>query len=414
MASFALKKWGSIIAGGGVLVLVCLVLAGRDHVPEARAVRIVRQDLTASITSNGKVEPIQPFILRAQYPTFVSQVAVTEGQAVIRGQLLLTLDSADIQADLAQARGDQVAAREDLRAANSGGPPDQVASLTGDISKAQIDAQNYQRMEVTLRKLVAQHAATQDELDQNHAALLRVQATLASLQQRKDDLGRRSHTDAEQARLRVDQATARIASLERKARSAALNAPVSGTLYSLPVHTGDYLQMGDMLAQLADLHHVRVRAFVDEPDLGWLATGQAVEVMWDAMPGRVWRGVTEEVPRQVVPRGNRSVAEVLCSVDNSQLELLPNVNVNVRIVVRESRDALVVPRAAVRAHGTEHYVFVLAGDRVRQRTIETGISSATRYQVLSGLTEGDQVVLPTDLNLHDGMAVRAIDVDLPE
>jgi len=301
-----------------------------------------------------------------------------------------------------------------LRAARAGGPPDQVADLTGDLDKARIDVRNYQRMQETLRKLVAQHAATQDELDQNQALLSRAEATLESIQQRKDDLARRSGTDAERDQLRVAQAKAQITSLEQKAQSAVLNAPVAGTLYSLPVHNGDYVQTGDVVAQLADLRQVRVRAFVDEPDLGWLAAGQAVEVMWDAMPSRVWQGVTEEIPRQVVPRGNRSVAEVLCSVDNSKLELLPNVNVNVRIVVRESHDALVVPRAAVRIHGGQHYVFVLAGNTVHQHAIETGISSATRYQVLSGLSEGDRVVLPGDLNLHDGMTVRPTDVELPQ
>ena len=408
------KTWGGIAAGAGVLVIVFIGLAGRDHVPDGRAVRIVHQDLIASITSNGKVEPINPFVLRAQYPTFVRHVEVTEGQAVRKNQPLLILDDADIHAELAEARADLVTAKEDLRAARAGGPPDQVADLTGDLDKARIDVRNYQRMQETLRKLVAQHAATQDELDQNQALLSRAEATLESIQQRKDDLARRSGTDAERDQLRVAQAKAQITSLEQKAQSAVLNAPVAGTLYSLPVHNGDYVQTGDVVAQLADLRQVRVRAFVDEPDLGWLAAGQAVEVMWDAMPSRVWKGVTEEIPRQVVPRGNRSVAEVLCSVDNSKLELLPNVNVNVRIVVRESHDALVVPRAAVRIHGGQHYVFVLAGNTVRQRTVETGISSATRYQVLSGLSEGDRVVLPGDLNLHDGMTVRPTDVELPQ
>lgn len=414
MISNAKKKLGSLVAGACVVVLVCLALAGRDQAPEARVVRVVRQNLTATISSNGKVEPIQPFVIRAQYPTFVEHVSATEGQSVVRNQPLLTLASADIHAELAQARAELVAAQEDLRAARAGGPPDQVADLAGDISKAEIDVRNYKRMQTTLQQLVAQHAATQDELDQNQANLARAQATLSALQQRKADLAQRSGTDAERGQLRVEQAGAQIASLEKKAQSAALDAPVSGTLYSFPVHAGDYVQTGDVLAQLADLHQVRIRAFVDEPDLGWLATGQAVEVTWGAMPSRVWKGLTELVPQEVVARGNRSVAEVLCSVDNSQLELLPNVNVNVRIVVRESLNALVVPRAAIRTHGSEHYVFVLVGGTIRQRTIETGISNATRYQVLSGLLEGDQVVLPGDLNLRDGMSVRATEIELPE
>ena len=74
---------------------------------------------------------------------------------------------------------------------------------------------------------------------------------------------------------------------------------------------------------MTDLRHVRVRAFVDEPDLGSLEPNQNVSVTWDAKPGLTWTGHTEQVPKQVVARGMRSVGEVLCSVDNDQLELLP-------------------------------------------------------------------------------------------
>ncbi len=410
----ATKKWISLAAGIALLVLVLIGLAGRDQSPEARTVRVVRQDLTASITSNGKVEPIQPFVVRSQYPTFVDQVKVVEGQPVTRGQLILTLDSADMRAQLSQARADLISAQEDLRAARGGGPPDQIAQLNGDISKARIDVQNYQRLQSSLKNLVQTHAATQDELDQNEASLARAQATLNALNQRKADLTQRSGPDGQRAQLRVEQAQAQITSLEEKVRSSGVNAPVTGTLYSLPIHAGDYVQTGDILAQIADLHKIRVRVFVDEPDLGWLAAGQAVEVTWDAMPSRLWKGLTEQVPRQVVPRGNRSVGEVLCSVDNSNLELIPNVNVNVRILVRESLHALVVPRAAVRTEGADHFVFVFDDGMIHKRKIQVGISDATKFEVLSRLNEGDRVVLPGDLVLKDGMSVKATDVELPE
>ena len=101
------------------------------------------------------------------------------------------------------------------------------------------------------------------------------------------------------------------------------------------MRVGDFVKLGDVLAEMADLRHVRVRAFVDEPDLGSLEPNQEVQVTWDAKPGRTWTGKIEQVPKQVVARGTRSVGEVLCSVDNNKLELLPNVNVEVRILVRE-------------------------------------------------------------------------------
>ena len=101
-----------------------------------------------------------------------------------------------------------------------------------------------------------------------------------------------------------------------EARVSALSAPVAG--------------------QIGDTIRVRVRAFVDEPEMGLLAERQLVEITWDAQPGRVWNGKTEILPKAVVARGSRSVGEVICSVDNAKLELLPNINVNVVVRVRES------------------------------------------------------------------------------
>jgi RND family efflux transporter MFP subunit len=209
--------------------------------------------------------------------------------------------------------------------------------------------------------------------------------------------------------LRAQQAKDQVAALEDKLRSASVNAPSDGTLYALPVAKGDFVKVEDVLAQMADLRHVRVRAFVDEPDLGSLAPNQAVQVKWDAMPNRIWRGKTEQVPKQVVARGSRSVGEVLCSVDNDKIELLPNVNVEVRIVVNEQHDALVIPRGAVRYDNGQHFVFVYGGDEVHRRDIKVGAASLEKYALVSGLKEGDRVALPGDVDFSDGMKVRTVE-----
>jgi HlyD family secretion protein len=217
--------------------------------------------------------------------------------------------------------------------------------------------------------------------------------------------------NVEAANLRVSQTKEQVQSLEEKLLSATVTAPTDGTLYSLPVHRGDYVKVGDTLAEMADLRHVRVRAFVDEPDLGLLEPNQNIEVTWDAKPGITWKGRTEQVPKQVVARGMRSVGEVLCSVDNGRLELLPNINVQVRIMVRELHGALVIPRAAVREDNGQRYVFVFQGNTVRRRDISVGVASASKYEVLSGLTTADRIAEPADLELMDGMEVRPGEVN---
>jgi cobalt-zinc-cadmium efflux system membrane fusion protein len=111
----------------------------------------------------------------------------------------------------------------------------------------------------------------------------------------------------------------------------------------------------------------------------------------------------------VVARGARSVGEVLCSIDNDKIELLPNVNVEVRILVHEEHGALVVPRAAVAEDNGQHYVFVYGGDEIHRRNIQVGIASDSNYAVVSGLTSGDRVAVPTDVDLKDGMKVRVLE-----
>jgi HlyD family secretion protein len=367
---------------------------------------VTREDLNVDITSNGKVEPLSPAVARAEFPTFVKKVMAAEGQAVQRGEVILTLDAADIRSQLAQARADSLAAQTDLRNARGGGPPDQVAQLQGDLAAARVQVRNLENTEKALRDLVAKHAATGDELAQNEASLAKARANLNALEARKQDLEQRSTASIEAASLRFSKAQDEVQSLDEKARSASVTSSVDGTLYSLPVHAGDYVKVGDTLAEMADLRHIRVRAFVDEPDLGLLEPAEDVEVTWDAKPGSVWTGHTEQVPKQVVSRGMRSVGEVLCSIDNGKLELLPNTNVQVKILVHERRGVVVVPRAAVREDKGGHYVFVFNGNKVRRRDISVGVASTSKYEVVSGLTVGDRVAEPVDQNLKNGMEVR--------
>lgn len=401
------QKWIVLLLAAGLVVVVLVMLASRGQAPIVPVVNVVREDLSASITSNGKVEPISPTLWHAEFPAFVEKVDATEGQTVRRAQLILTLNAADVRAQLSAARSDLLAAQTDLRNARAGGQPDEVAQLAGDLEKARVTVANLTRTHQALEQLAAKQAASQDELAQSQTALTQARATLETLEQKKQALAQRSMVDAERASLRVKQTQDQVQALDEKVRSATVIAPAEGTLYSLPVHAGDYVKVGDVLAEMADLRHVRVRAFVDEPDLGSLEVNQAVQVNWDAKPGQTWTGRTEQVPKQVVARGTRSVGEVLCSVENDKLELLPNINVEVHILVRERRGALVVPRAAVRYDAGKHFVYVYDGDKIRRREISVGVASASKYEVLSGLTSNDRVALPGDLELKDGMDVRA-------
>ena len=92
------------LLAAGIVAFVLIKISERQPVAKIAAVRPFRQNVVASITSNGKVEPIAPFSMRAQLDTFVEKVSVSEGQNVKKGQLLLQLDVKDAAAQLAAAR----------------------------------------------------------------------------------------------------------------------------------------------------------------------------------------------------------------------------------------------------------------------------------------------------------------------
>jgi HlyD family secretion protein len=402
----------------GVVAFALISVSGRQPVAKISAVMPKRENLVSSIHSNGKVEPITPYTMRAQLDTFVEKVAVAEGQPVKKGQLLLQLNVRDAQAQQAEARSKLLRAEDDLRAARAGGRADEAARVSGDLAKAQAERDRLQRNHEVLRRLIDKQAATQDELAANDLALAKMQSEVTRLTAAQQEFGRQVTLDGSRSLLMVEQAQSAVAALESKVRDGRIVAPVDGILYSLPVKTGDYVKVGDLLLEMADLRKVRVRAFIDEPELGQLEPGEPVRITWDALPNRSWLGTTEIIPKQVVARGSRSVGEMLCAVNNEKLELLPNINVNIRIDSKERKNVLAVPRGAVESEGGRRYVYVVKDNqlsvgkkKLEKREIQVGIADATRYEVVSGLQEGDLVALPGDVEPRDGMPVKVMNTD---
>lgn len=398
-----------IIVGGALALTGLLVfLSGRRSTARVAVADVKRESLSSVVSTNGKVEPVAPNSFRARYPTFVQRVNVVEGQQVKRGQTLFVLDDTEVQADLAQARADLAAQEEALNVAKAGGYASQAAKATADLQKAQASRDQLRRDNDTLTKLMAEKAATLEELQQNRLQLTQTEADVQAAQKVKQTLEKQAQLDEGRVALQVEHGRATVRDLEERLESAHGTASFNGTLYSLPIRQGDFVKAGDLLAELADLHQVRIRAFIDEPELGQIDVNQSVEILWDAHPDRVWNGRTEVLPKQVVTRGTRNVGELICSVTNGQLDLLPNTTVDVRIHVSERPAALVVPRGAISIEGDKRFVFRVDNNRLHRVLIKVGIANPTKIEVLSGLNEGDEVALPGDVSLKENLSIVAV------
>src|SRR2546428_9957982 len=209
-----------ILLGLGVLICVLAAREGRDRPISISATHATRQNLSSWITTNGKVEPVEPHIVQSQLTTFIESIAVKEGQNVNRGQLLMTLDAKDLKTELAHMREQLVAAENERKIAAGGGSPEEIAQLDSDLAKTNTEIDRLRRERDSLDRLYAKQAATRQEVEQTKTALEKAEADKRLIEEKRSAIQQRSRPQAERATLRLEEARNSIQSLEEKLTSA--------------------------------------------------------------------------------------------------------------------------------------------------------------------------------------------------
>jgi len=393
-----------------IAVLAVILLYSYLHSSPLRvhATTVQRGPIRSLVSTNGKIEPIQNFEAHAPIPTTVKRLLVKEGDHVSKGQLLLQLDDADIRSQAARAQAQIDAAQADQSDVKTGGTQEEVLTLNAQLIKARSARDGAQRNLEALRRLQQEGAAAPGEVRAAEDTLRRTEADLTLLEQKKKD--RYSPPEAAKIQAQVTEAQAAYAAAEDGLGKSTVRAPFDGTVYSLPVKQGAFVQTGDLLVQEANLSSVLVRAFVDEPDIGRLQAGQKVEITWDAVPGRSWTGTVGTVPATVKLRVSRNVGETTCIIDNADLRLLPNINVGVTIVVAEHASVLTLQRDALHADDSKSYVYRIVDSKLRRQPVEISLQNLTRVEITAGLAEGASVALSSEDSrpLFDGAPVKVI------
>jgi HlyD family secretion protein len=189
-----------------------------------------------------------------------------------------------------------------------------------------------------------------------------------------------------------------------------VRAPVAGTVYHVDAGRTEFVEEGKLLIQLADLHHERVRAYFDEPEIGRLAIDQKIQIKWDAKPGHIWNGHIERTPITVINLGTRSVGEVLVKIDDPDNELLPDTNVTVTATTSSEPNTLSIPREALHSENSKTFVFKVVKGTLQRTFVTTGTINLTQVAILSGLEEGDKVATGTvnGQPLQEGIPIKVV------
>ena len=380
------RVWPWALGLATVLVVGVLTFGfGRPSGTPVDLARAARKDLVVPILCDGTLEPPPGGEIRAAQPATVARIDVAEGQQVKKGAPLLKLADPELTGKALDARAEV----ERLAA--------ERARAEADLGSARRELEAKKKDFEADARLLKEKAIARAAYEADERAVREAEAKTAAAEAQLKSLTGPSSRGA------LAEESAR--ELETRAAALTVVAPSDGMVFNLPRHAGEAVGAGDVVANVADPAHRRVRARVDQPDLPRVAAGQRLTVTFDGLPGKRWDGTVESVSPGVREIAGRQVGEVLGAIDDRQALLPPNASVNVEIVAGERKNALVAPRGAVFHDGERRFVYVLSQGRARRKDVALGLIGTGEVEVTSGLTEGETILLPGAQPLADGARV---------
>jgi HlyD family secretion protein len=376
----------------GVAVLVAFTRGGTKIDP-AKLGKVERGDLAKSVVATGKIEPITKVELKSKASGIVEKWVADAGDKVKEGQVLVQLDREQIQAAVREAKAALAAAQANERAA------------VADVNRAKADAEGpdvpllyraYQRAQKMAKDGVVSEAALDDaqkayEMAVNKRDVARAQLTV-------------NEAKLIQAKAQVQQARATLDRSEEDLRYATITSPITGVVLSRDVEIGDavssILVLGStatLVMTLGDISEVYVKGKVDEADIGKVYLGQPARIKVESFKDKTFSGKVTKIAPLGVEKDNVTTFEVRVSIDNPGGELKAMMTANAEIILDEHKNVLMIPEGAIMYDKDKNASVEVpephARDGKRKVPIKVGISNGAKTELLSGLKEGQQVVL---------------------
>jgi HlyD family secretion protein len=382
------------------MTLVALLVAGgvalrkKKPIPPEKIVKAERGDVARSVVARGKIEPLSKVELKSKANGIIQALLVDVGDPVEEGQILAELDKEDLLAQVRGARASLDAEQANLQAAIAAEGKAKIEAANPELEFTRRDQERAQGL--FKEKIASQQqlddASRSYEVSQNRQRLLEASVQLAAAQ-------------VQQARARVAVAQAVLDRAEESLHYATIRSPIRGVVLVRPTEVGDavssILNLGSaatLIMTLGDISSVYIKGDVDEADIGKASCGQYVRTRVEAFPNESFEGVVKRIAPMGKELNNVTTFEVRVTTCNPQGKLRANMTANAEIVLEEHKNVLLVPEAALIYDKTRQAsvqrLDPAAREGWRKVAIRVGISNGQRTEVLDGIKESDQLVLP--------------------
>jgi len=394
------KRRKRIIYGSIAAVLVLVVAgvliaatSGGTKIDPSKLAKVDKGDLAKSVVATGKIEPITKVEIKSKASGIVKKLYVDYGDKVKKGQMLAELDRDEIRARVDQARAQLEAS---------------TASLNGtraDLERAKVDAEGpdvpllkraYVRAQGMAKEGVVSASALDDAQKNYEMSLNKQNVSKAQLQVLQAKIG--------QAQGQMAQDRANLKQLEEQLGYTTIESPLDGIVLSRDVEIGDavssILVLGSsatLVMTLGDTSEVYVKGKVDESDIGKVYLGQPARIKVESFKDKTFTGKVTKISPMGVEKDNVTTFEVRVSINNPEGVLKAMMTANAEIILEEHKNVLQIPEGSI-IYDKDKKASVevpepKAKDGKKKVAVNIGISNGAKTELLSGLKEGDQVVL---------------------
>ena len=370
--------------------------------PRIKLLDVSVGDMVQTIVASGHVQNPNRIEITAQITSTVESVAVSEGQQVTKGQLLLTLDSQEARAGLQLAMASVEEARSHLRQLKEVSEPVAALSQLQAEANLKINERNLARSKELYDKAFVGEAAMEES--QRQVILARSQALINKKQWLSMQDGGSDMLIAQSA---LKQALANVDTAKARLTYTRILAPRSGVLISRNVEAGDGVQAGKQLLVLSPVGQSELVVQLDEKNMKWVHTGQAAIASADAFPDQLFPcSVSFINPGIDALRGSVEVKLKVLEVPGF---LTQDMTVTVDIEVNKKSKTMQVPWAAVHdADKVQPWVLTLQNGKAVKTPVTPGMRGSVSVEIVSGLNATDLLVPVSETRIREGSHLRVL------
>lgn len=434
-----------ILVGAAIVSMVSYSLVARNRgVVTVQAGRVLRQDLTQTVTANGEIKPKKYVNISSNMMGRIVQMPVKEGDHVAEDALLIRLESIQTEAEVRAAEANVEAAQAELEgmSASIRSSEASINSARAELARSEADfnraQQNFSRAERMNKdgliskeqfdRTKAEFDIASAQINASRARLAQTEAQAAQALKQKDGVA-----------LRITQQRSALTRARDQFSKTTIRSPLEGIITYLPVNVGEIAivgvqnQPGTVLMTIADMSIITAEVKVDETDIVSVRIGQEAEIKVDALGERVLMGHVSEVGNSALTRSGAAATtasssqeakdfKVVITLDNPPAELRPGLSCTATIVTAKRERILTVPIQALTVREFEapasetsqggsgvalaaaddktknakkvekEGVFVIKNGVALFREVKTGIVGTTDIEVTEGLTENEEIV----------------------